>query len=161
MKKYSLVHGGYKNTPAIELQDDEIYLAIKKYIVLKGDSETKHHAGEKTFVSMRVYLLEEKERNALYYVSAWVMDGKYYLDNDILKQDSGSSIPYKFKVEKINDEFVVTDSKCPRDGSYYVDDMKNIFNKSVRKEMETVHTDGTIDMLDMEVEEQAKLYFHK
>jgi hypothetical protein len=43
----------------------------------------------------------------------------------------------------------------------YVDDMKNIFNKSVRKEMETVHTDGTIDMLDMEVEEQAKLYFHK
>ncbi len=74
---------------------------------------------------------------------------------------TGGLMHKMFKVEKINDEFVVTDSKCPRDGSYYVDDMKNIFNKSVRKEMETVHTDGTIDMLDMEVEEQAKLYFHK
>ena len=80
---------GYQYTPAINLQEDEIYLAIKNYLVSKGDSEPKHHDGEKTFVSMRVYLLEEKERDSLYYVSAWVMDEKYYLENNELKKDSG------------------------------------------------------------------------
>lgn len=152
---------GYKYTPAINLQEDEIYLAIKNYLVEKGDSDPKHHDEEKTFVSMRVYLLEEKERDSLYYISAWVMDGKYYLENDELKKDSGSSMPYKFKVEKVNDNFVVTDSRYPRDGSYYAEDMKNMFDKYVRSDMEKIHTDGTISMLEMEVEEQAKLYFHK
>lgn len=152
---------GYQYTPAINLQEDEIYLAIKNYLVEKGDSDPKHHDEEKTFVSMRVYLLEEKERDSLYYISAWVMDGKYYLENDELKKDSGSSMPYKFKVEKANENFVVTDSRYPRDGSYYDEDMKNMFDKYVRSDMEKIHTDGTIDMLEMEVEEQAKLYFHK
>jgi len=152
---------GYQYTPAINLQEDEIYLAIKNYLVEKGDSDPKHHDEEKTFVSMRVYLLEEKERDSLYYISAWVMDGKYYLENDELKKDSGSSMPYKFKVEKVNDNFVVTDSRYPRDGSYYAEDMKNMFDKYVRSDMEKIHTDGTIGMLEMEVEEQAKLYFHK
>jgi len=152
---------GYQYTPAINLHEDEIYLAIKNYLVEKGDSDPKHHDEEKTFVSMRVYLLEEKERDSLYYISAWVMDGKYYLENDELKKDSGSSMPYKFKVEKVNDNFVVTDSRYPRDGSYYAEDMKNMFDKYVRSDMEKIHTDGTIGMLDMEVEEQAKLYFHK
>ena len=152
---------GYQYTPAINLQEDEIYLAIKNYLVEKGDSDPKHHDEEKTFVSMRVYLLEEKERDSLYYISAWVMDGKYYLENGELKKDSGSSMPYKFKVEKVNDNFVVTDSRYPRDGSYYAEDMKNMFDKYVRSDMEKIHTDGTIGMLEMEVEEQAKLYFHK
>ena len=152
---------GYQYTPAINLQEDEIYLAIKNYLVSKGDSEPKHHDGEKTFVSMRVYLLEEKERDSLYYVSAWVMDEKYYLENNELKKDRGSSMPYKFEVEKVNDEYVVIDSRYPRDGSYYAEDMKNMFDKYVRSDMEKIQTDGTIDMLEMEVEEQAKLYFHK
>ena len=47
---------GYEYTPAIDLHEDEIYLAIKNYLVDRGDSEVKHYDGEKTFVSMRVYL---------------------------------------------------------------------------------------------------------
>jgi len=152
---------GYLYTPAIDLHEDEIYMAIKEYLVDKGDNELKHHDGEKTFVSMRVYLLEEEKRDSLYYIYTWVRDGKYYLENDELKKDSGSSIPHKFKVEKINGEYQVTDSKIPRDGSYYIDDMKNIFPRSVRNDMENVHSDGTIERLGIEVEEQAKLYFHK
>ena len=152
---------GYQYTPAIDLHEDEIYMAIKEYLVDKGDNEQKHHDGEKTFVSMRVYLLEEEKRNSLYYIYAWVMNGKYYLENDELKKDGGSSIPYKFKVEKINNEYKVTDSRYPRDGSYYADDMKNIFPSSVRNDMNNCQVDGTIEKLDIKVKEQAKLYFHK
>lgn len=83
------------------------------------------------------------------------------MENNELKQGSGSSIPYKFKVEKVNNKFIVTDSRYPRDGSYYSEDMKNMFDKHVRNNMDRVQTDGTIEMLKMEVEEQAKLYFHK
>ena len=151
---------GYTYTPAINLNETEIYIAIKEYLVEKGDNETKHHEQEKTFVSMRVYLLEEKT-DTLYYVYAWVRDGKYYLENDQLKKDGGSSIPHKFKVEKINNEYVVTDSRIPRDGSYYLEDMKNIFPRSVRNDMEKCQLDGTVERLGKEIEEQAKLYFHK
>ena len=70
-------------------------------------------------------------------------------------------MPYKFEVEKVNDEYVVIDSRYPRDGSYYAEDMKNMFDKYVRSDMEKIQTDGTIAMLEMEVEEPAKLYFHK
>ena len=152
---------GYKYTPPIDLQEDEIYLAIRKHLVEKGNSEPKHHNGEKTFVSMRVYLIEEKEKYSIYYIYAWVRTGKYYLENEELKKDSGSSIPYKFQVEKINETYQVTDSMIPRDGSYYALDMKNIFPRSVRNDMEEVYTDGTVERLGIEVEEQAKLYFHK
>ncbi len=152
---------GYQYTPALNLHEDEIYLSIREYLVNGGDNEVKHHKGEKTFVSMRVYLLEELNKDALYYVYAWVVDGKYYLENGELKQDSGSSIPYKFKVEKINNKYIVTDSRIPRDGSYYPLDMKNIFPRSVRKDMEKCQIDGTIERLNIELEEQAKLYFHK
>lgn len=152
---------GYEYTPAIDLHENEIYLAIKDYLVTKGDSEYKYHDLEKTFVSMRIYLLEEKERDSLYYIYAWVRCGKYYLENDELKENSGFSIPFKFEVRKINNEYIVTDSRIPRDGSYYKGDMKNIFPKSVRKDMDKVHTDGTVEKLSIEVEEQAKLYFHK
>jgi len=39
--------------------------------------------------------------------------------------------------------------------------MKNIFPRSVRNDMNKVHSDGTVERLKIEVEEQAKLYFHK
>lgn len=110
---------------------------------------------------MRVYLLEEKKRDKLYYIYAWVRESKYYLDNDELKEDSSFSIPHKFVVEKTNDQYLVTDSRIPRDGSYYSEDMKNIFPISVRRDMDKVHSDGTVVRLGMEIEEQAKLYFHK
>ena len=70
---------GYEYTPAIDLEEDEIYLAIREYLVEKGDSESKHYEKEKTFVSMKVYLLEEEQKDSLYYIYAWVMEGKYYL----------------------------------------------------------------------------------
>ena len=152
---------GYQYTPALNLHEDEIYLAIREHIVQKGDSEPKHHYGEKTFVSMRVYLLEEEKKDEVYYIYAWVMEGKYYLDDNELKQDSGFSIPYKFRVEKINGEYTVTDSIHPRDGSYYPEDMKNIFPRSIINDMYNCQFDGTIERLNIELEEQAKLYFHE
>ena len=152
---------GYSYAPAIDLKENEIELAITDYLIQKGDSEPKHNDNEKTFVSMRIYLIEEKEKDKHYNIYAWVLDEKYYLENDEIKQDSSSSIPYKFIVKSIDGKFCVTDSRIPRDGSDYSVDMKNIFPRSVRNDMDEVHTDGTIEKLIMDIQKQLNLYFHK
>lgn len=152
---------GYSYAPAIDLKEDEIELAITDYLIQKGDSVPKHNDNEKTFVSMRIYLIEEKEKDKHYNIYAWVLDEKYYLENDEIKQDSSSSIPYKFIVKSIDGKFCVTDSRIPRDGSDYSVDMKNIFPRSVRNDMDKVHTDGTIEKLIMDIQKQLNLYFHK
>lgn len=151
---------GFEYAPPINLDTEEITMAIEKYIVSKRD-ENKRYENEKTFVAMRTYLVEEKEDDILFYVYAWVLEESYYHENNEVKQDSGSSIPHKFVVEKINGEYVVTDSKIPRDGSYYPEDMKNIFPNSVRNDMDKVHRDGTIERLQLDIQKQVELYFHK
>ncbi len=150
---------GYDYIPSIDLKEEKIELAITDYLIQKGYSESKQDDHEKIFVSMRIYLIEEKNKN--YNIYAWVLEEKYYLGNDEVKRDSSYSIPYKFVIENIEDEFVVTDSIMPRDGSYYSVDMKNIFPNSVRNDMDSVYDDGTIEKLQLEIDEQTKLYFHK
>ena len=81
-------------------------------------------------------------------------------DYEIIK-DSSSSIPYKFIIRKENDAYVVTDSRIPRDGNLYANDMKNIFPHKVRKDINNVYYDGTIEKLEFDIKEQVKLYFHQ
>ena len=150
---------GYSYVPPINLPQEEIETAIMNYIIEKGDNE-KHNENAKAFASMRVYLTHEKEKDKYYDIYAWVLEEKYYLENNEIKQDGGSSIPYKFIVENIDGKFTVTDLVIPRDGSYYADDMKSIFPNSVREDMEDIHTDGTIEELNEDIQEQVEEYFN-
>ena len=56
---------GYSYVPPIDLKEEEIKLSITNYLIEKGDSEPKHNDNEKTFVSMRIYLIEEKEKDKI------------------------------------------------------------------------------------------------
>jgi len=151
---------GYSYVPPINLPEKEIKSAIMDYIVKRGDDE-KHHPDAKTFASMRVYLIEEKEQNELYNMYVWVLEEQYYLENNEIKEDSGSSIPHKFVVENLDGKFTVTDVIIPRDGSYYADDMKSIFPSSVRNDMDKIHTDGTMEELNADIQKQVEEYFNK
>ena len=110
---------------------------------------------------MRVFLLDEVTKDDHYNFYAWVLEGKYYLENNEIKESSGSSIPYKFVIKKKDGKFIVVDYKIPRDGSYYPKDIKNIFPRDVRSFIDDVHSDGTIKRLQLDIDEQTKLYFHK
>ena len=152
---------GFDYFPAINLNDEEIEIAVRNYLIEKGDNESKHYDGEKTFVSMRVFLLDEVTKDDHYNFYAWVLEGKYYLENNEIKESSASSIPYKFVIKKKDGKFIVVDYKIPRDGSYYPKDIKNIFPRDVRNFIDNVHSDGTIKRLQLDIDEQTKLYFHK
>ena len=151
---------GYQYVAPIDLPEKELNNAILKFMVDRGDNE-KHHKDAKTFASMNVYLIQEEKRDVCYIIYAWVLEEKYYLENNEIKQDGGSSIPYKFVLAREDDEFVVTKVVTPRDGSYYADDMKSIFPSSVRNDMEDIHTDGTMEELNADIQKQVELYFHK
>lgn len=150
---------GYPYTSPVDLREGEIESAITDYLVEKGDDEQKHYENEKTFAGMKIYQVEEKD--GFYNVYAWVLNGKYYLENDEIKQDSGSSAPYKFVVEYADGKYTVTDFFTPRDGGNYSVDIKNIFPAGVRNDINDVHTDGTIEKLQLNIDRQTKLYFHK
>lgn len=152
---------GYYYAPPIDLEPQKIEIAIKEYLVEKGDNEYKENENEKTFASIKIYLIEEKEESSIYNIYAWVLQEKYYLENNEIKQNSGSSIPYKFVIEKKDSKYTVVDSRIPRDGSYYKDDMENIFPKKVRNDMDQISIDGTIEQLQLDIQQQVELYFHK
>lgn len=151
---------GFKYSPEIQLQEAEIYSTIRDSLVEINDNEQAHYENEKSFVSMKIYLIEDSNTNQTN-VYAWVLQEKYYYENGEIIQDSSSSAPYKFVVEKINDKYHLSSSETPRDISYYYDDMKKLFPKYLIKEMENVYYDGTNEMLIKEIENQVKLYFHE
>ena len=152
---------GFKYAPPVDFHEEEIISGVENYLLEKSESEPKQYKNEKSFVGIRTYLIKEKNNHKLYNVYAWVLEEKYYLENNKIKQDSSSSVPYMFVVEHTNDEYKVTDSRIPRDGNYYAEDMKNIFPRSVRNDMDEVYNDGTIEKLEKDIQKQLSLYFHK
>jgi transcriptional regulator with XRE-family HTH domain len=89
------------------------------------------------------------------------LEETYYEDNSKIIGDSGSSIPYKITVEKSDDEYLVLEVEIPRDGSDYAKDMKSLFPKAVRNDMNKVHNDGTIEKLQLDIDEQKDNYYNK
>jgi len=145
--------------PPIDLNEEKIEEAIINYVVEVGDKETKHHDNEKTFASVKIYKIEEHKNEYIAYT--WILSEKYYLENDKIELDSGYSIPHKIKIIKDNDTYKIDEFWTPRDGSLYAKDMKELFPYFVRKKIEKLHKDGTFKKLDLKIQRDIKLYFHK
>lgn len=152
---------GFKYAPPVDFHEEEIISEVENYLLEKSEREPKQYENEKSFAGIRTYLIKENNNHQLYNVYAWVLEEKYYLKNNEIKQNSSSSIPYMFVVEHTNDEYKVTDSRIPRDGIYYAEDMKNIFPRSIRNDMDEVYNDGTIEKLEKDIQKQLSIYFHK
>ena len=151
---------GFKYIKSVDIEPKKIEIAIKDYLVDKDDKEKLKFENAKSFVSLKFFLIEEKN-NDLIYVYAWVLQEKYYLENNEIKEINSSSIPYKFMIRKVNDNYDVIDLRIPRDGSYYEEDMKNIFPSSIRNDIDEINENGTIDELKLDIGQQIKLYFHR
>lgn len=151
---------GYSYAPPINLEEEEIKMAIEDYIVKTADSESMHYNNEKYFTSFETLLIVEKDDFTLFEVYTWVLAESFYLKDDKIVKDSGYSIPHKFTVVKNNGRYEVTKSEFPKDNNY-VEELKRIFPNDVRKKIDKVEIDGTIERLSLDIEKQTKLYFHK
>lgn len=123
---------GFSYVPPIDLSTDMMEISILEYLISFSENN-KMYENEKSFVAMKTYLVEEVKERRLYYVYSWVLEESYYLNNNEIVQDSGSSIPHKFIIERNDDNYKVIDYMIPRDGSLYQKDMKVLFPYDVRK----------------------------
>ena len=153
---------GFDYAPPVDLKHEIIEYTIKDYLKKQGDIEEKHEEGVKTFIAFKTYLIEETEDNQ-YNVYMWVLEEQCFLDGNDVKNYGSYSIPFKVTVKKQEqvDKYSVVDSQYPKDGAYYSEDMKKLFPSSVIKDMNQIHKDGTYEKLQLDIEEQVQLYFHK
>ena len=153
---------GFDYAPPVDLKHEKIEYTIKDYLKKQGDIEEKHEEGVKTFIAFKTYLIEETEDNQ-YNVYMWVLEEQCYLDESDVMNYGSYSIPFKVTVKKQEqvDKYSVVDSQYPKDGAYYSEDMKKLFPSSVIKDMNKIHKDGTYEKLQLDIEEQVQLYFHK
>lgn len=153
---------GFDYAPPVDLKYEKIEYTIKEHFEKQGDIEEKHEEGVKTFIAFKTYLIEEKEDNQ-YDVYIWVLEEQCYLDENDIKNYGSYSIPFKVTVKKQDqaEKYSVVDSQYPRNGTYYSEDMKKLFPSSVIKDMNQIHKDGTYEKMQLDIEEQVQLYFHK
>lgn len=157
----SVVFGtwGYDYVSPVDVDETKIEEKIENYIIESSKDNLKENENQKSFCKIKIYGMREEIKDEIF-VYAWVVEHDYYMENSKLIEVSGFSIPYRFTVNKINDEYEVTAYKIPRDGSYYAKDMKEIFPDFVLKNMEKVHDDGTVEKLIEDVEKKANEYFN-
>lgn len=146
---------GYDYTPTIDLNDEMLEITIEDYLLSQYDNKED----EKRFVSFKTFLIEEEKRKKLYNVYIWSLEGSYYLEDDEIKQYSGLSMPYKFVISRDGDNYKVENVRYPRDGTDYPIDIREIFPKSVERQIWKVHEDGTIERLELDIERKVSLYF--
>ena len=146
---------GFKYISSIKLDEVKITNAIEDYILKLDGYYDKDNA--KYFVSVKnLYIKTLKSKQLVVY--SYVYEESFYLKNDILTSSSGSSIPYKFILEKKDDNYFVISHETPDEGYSNIDD---IFPSYVLKKIYLIHDDNTIDILQNDVYNKAKLYYHK
>lgn len=149
---------GYSYVPPIDIDPDKIENAIQDCI-LSMNNNSPRYDNEKQFMAMEIFLIEEKtEKNLNVY--AWILEESYYKQGEELLVSTGSSIPYKFEISKEDNNYEVSNYRIPRDGSYYNEDMKDMFPTDVYNKISKVHSDGTIEKLKDSIKKQVNEYFN-
>ncbi len=61
----------------------------------------------------------------------WAFCSEYIVENDELKQESGSRPPVVLTIESIKNSYLVFKHELPGDGSMYMEDIKRMFSKYI------------------------------
>lgn len=142
----------------VEIDKKVIDPVLSKYIL---DNMLQPETNKlKNVASFEIFSIEKKKENN-YYVYAWVIESSYEIDNEVLRNQGSSSYPCRFELIKENNIYKVVNADAPRDGSYYVKDLKKYFPKYVRDEIDKVHDENEfiIKKLDNENIKKAKDFF--
>ncbi len=129
--------------------NDYLYDIAKEYIVIENTNSgyDKNKKDFKVFADYKGFGVEEKDNKK--YVYMWILEEAYYVKNDKLRSSSGSSMPYKFTFE--NDK--VIDYEIPKDGTYYVSSIKDMFPDSIESKV------LMYNMEDTKLKSQVKEYY--
>ncbi len=108
---------------------EQLYDVAVQYLIDNDDNQNKSKERYKIFIDYKGFgITQDKEYR---YAYMWIYDESYYVSNDKIISDSGSSMPYKFTFK---DNKVV---KCeiPKDGSQYVSSIKYMFPNDIENKV--------------------------
>ncbi|MDK2984515.1 MAG: hypothetical protein PWQ96_157 [Clostridia bacterium] len=92
------------------------------------------------------------------YVWAYAME--FYKQNKSLRKGTGQSGPVVLNIEAQNGQRVkIASHKQPRDGSLYIQDIKNMFPKKVQDAIFNIQQGQTIPELSYQAEQRARKWF--
>lgn len=149
---------GIDYTAPVDLTEKKIELAVTSYLAEEADS-VRHASDEKSFAAAEIYLIENSSEN-LSQVYAWCVTKTYRRSGDVIAAESGSALPCCISVScDENGGYAVEDLIIPRDGTYYADDIKDLFPRQCRQDILDASSDGTTDCLTLDLDRQAELWF--
>jgi len=109
---------------------DDLAPAMEEY--LAGQLVEPHFGGQ-IFCSVEVFGFEAKQDAGFAFVWAYCME--YTVDEGKLSRGSGISAPVMVFMTSDNDSYLPTEYEMPRIGSYYGDDINDIFPPDVVEQM--------------------------
>lgn len=125
--------------------------AIENYL---NKELSKPSFGGKNFSAFEV-LGKDKVSGDIY---IWAIIQEYYKENNNIEQGTGILVPLVLEVTQKEGSLKIINHKYPRDGSYYVDDIKNIFPISISYKVLNYPQNHT-DKLINEIENKLKNNF--
>lgn len=114
------------------LYDVAIDYLKEKYTLESYDKEKE---GFQVFFDYKGFGISQKDNEKYAYM--WILEESYYLENGEIKTGSGSSMPYKIKF--VNNK--VTDFEIPKDGSYYVSSIRDMFPNDIENKILSFNLD--------------------
>ena len=144
----------------VYLDKDVTNELLKEYILSERSKSEPYSDSENAanFTAFAIFSTEEKS-SGNYYIYAWVIESTYAFDAGVLSEQSGSSYPCRFELLSENNAFKIVNVNIPRDGSYYGEDIKELFPKYLREKIYNVYDDGTVNKLGDTILNEAKDHF--
>ncbi|WNF38379.1 hypothetical protein RJD24_08145 [Bacillaceae bacterium IKA-2] len=108
--------------------------------------------GGEIFVAYEI-LETNKNKGEIY---LWALIEKYYKKGKNTEMGSGMSVPIVLSVSEHNDSLEILSHSLPRDGSYYSEDIKELFPKKIQDKIlgySSNHIGDLIEELENKVKE--------
>ncbi len=148
-----------KATQISLLDEEKIYIEVEEYLMelerQKHYKEMQENYIDSENDDFKVFASTAKlgisKENEEVFVYAWILVKSYYVQ-DYELHESGSSMPYKFRIK--NNE--VIDYQVPRDGEDYTNSIKEIFPKEIIEKMEEKKSEVTEEKINIKAKEYYK-----
>ena len=131
--------------------NEKLYKLSVNYLIENDECRETNCNRYKYFVDYKGFGTSEDEKYRYAYM--WIYDQSYYVNekNNIIAA-SGSSMAYKFIIDKLEDK--VIDTELPEDGGNYTSSIKKMFPKSVARKI--LNFEWGKDTLEEQVKEYYK-----
>jgi hypothetical protein len=131
---------------AISVIDEQV---VEKYL---SEEVMNSNFGGEIFVAYEI-LETDKNEGEIY---LWALIQEYYEEGEALETGSGMSVPIVLSVSvHNNDSLEISSHSLPRDGSYYSEDIKEMFPKKIQNKILGYSSNHIGDLIE-EMENKVK-----